>query len=48
MAAPFKVVPRMERKDKDSRAAEAGVQVITSVSVKEGGTGRVKRACTAE
>ena len=48
LAAPLTAVPTELRKDRDSKSAEAGVQVMTRVSVREGGTGRVSRACTVE
>ena len=36
------------RKDSVSKSTEPGVQVMARVSVEEGGTGRVRMACTEE
>ena len=51
-AAPVRVVDRVAagwgRKCRDSRSLEAGVQAMARVSAEEGGTGRVRVACTEE
>ena len=36
------------RKDSANKSTEPGAQVIIRVSVEEGGTGRVRMACTVE
>ncbi len=48
LAVPPREDSEKAGKDRDSKSEDAGTQVMVKVSVKDGGTGSVKRASTAE